>query len=144
MYLFPFNTSLASQLKKLVYFVSFLLFICILVFLFVVDISIVSLQGYTAAQLATEPVQEFLREGPLTGGTDIDNQLLEAAKNGDLDLVKVLTRSHCCLCYQHCEGTVTGVSDEKLQAQQVFIISRNKFRTGICRLYNVGSFRLNH
>lgn len=55
----------------------------------VADISIVSLQGYTAAQLATEPVQEFLREGPLTGGTDVDIQLLEAAKTGDLDLVKV-------------------------------------------------------
>jgi len=53
----------------------------------------VSLQGYTAAQLATEPVQEFLREGPLTGGTDVDNQLLEAAKTGDLDLVKVCSRS---------------------------------------------------
>lgn len=56
-----------------------------------VDISIVSLQGYTAAQLATESVQEFLREGPLTGGTDVDIQLLEAAKTGDLDLVKVCT-----------------------------------------------------
>ena len=53
------------------------------------DISIVSLQGYTAAQLATDAVQEFLREGPLTGGTDVDIQLLEAAKTGDLDLVEV-------------------------------------------------------
>lgn len=60
--------------------------------LFSADISIVSLQGYTAAQLATEPVQEFLREGPLTGGTDVDNQLLEAAKTGDIELVKV------CIC----------------------------------------------
>lgn len=48
-----------------------------------------SLQGYTAAQLATDAVQEFLREGPLTGGTDVDIQLLEAAKTGDLDLVEV-------------------------------------------------------
>jgi len=53
------------------------------------DISIVSLQGYTAAQLATDAVKEFLREGPLTGGTDVDRQLLEAAKTGDLDVVKV-------------------------------------------------------
>lgn len=34
-------------------------------------------------------MQEFLREGPLTGGTDVDIQLLDAAKTGDLDLVKV-------------------------------------------------------
>ena len=59
------------------------------------DISIVSLQGYTAAQLATDAVQEFLREGPLTGGTDVDIQLLEAAKTGDLDLVEVGDTNLC-------------------------------------------------
>ncbi|KAF6040293.1 TNKS2 [Bugula neritina] len=67
---------------------------CKLLMTYNIDISIVSLQGYTAAQLATEPVQEFLREGPLTGGTDVDNQLLEAAKTGDLDLVKKLVALH--------------------------------------------------
>ena len=69
---------------------------CKLLMAYNIDISIVSLQGYTAAQLATEPVQEFLREGPLTGGTDVDIQLLEAAKTGDLDLVKV-----CWVNYVH-------------------------------------------
>ncbi|XP_067936599.1 poly [ADP-ribose] polymerase tankyrase-1-like isoform X2 [Watersipora subatra] len=67
---------------------------CKLLMAYNIDISIVSLQGYSAAQLATEPVQEFLREGPLTGGTDVDIQLLDAAKTGDMDLVKKLVTAH--------------------------------------------------
>lgn len=77
----------AKYMRSLVY----ILTLPLVVF---VDISIVSLQGYTAAQLATDAVQEFLREGPLTGGTDVDIQLLEAAKTGDLDLVEVCGLSY--------------------------------------------------
>ena len=53
------------------------------------DPSIVSLQGYTAAQLATDNIQKMLRDDPPAGGTDVDIQLLEAAKAGDLEVVKV-------------------------------------------------------
>lgn len=55
-----------------------------------VDSTTMSLQGYTAAQLATENVKKVLREGPSVEVTDVDIQLLEAAKSGDLDLVKKL------------------------------------------------------
>ncbi|KAL5021726.1 hypothetical protein ScPMuIL_000881 [Solemya velum] len=59
-----------------------------------VDHSIVSLQGYTAAQLATENIQKMLREDPPVGGTDVDLQLLEAAKAGDLELIKKLVSAN--------------------------------------------------
>ena len=44
--------------------------------------------------MATLPVLEILREGddgepPLRGDLDVESQLLEAAKNGDLDTIKV-------------------------------------------------------
>ncbi|XP_059179207.1 poly [ADP-ribose] polymerase tankyrase-1-like isoform X1 [Physella acuta] len=73
---------------------------CRLLMSFAIDPSIVSLQGYTAAQLATENIQKLLREDPPVGGTDIDIQLLEAAKAGDLELVKklVATNLHAVNC----------------------------------------------
>jgi hypothetical protein len=47
------------------------------------DTTIVSLQGYTAAQLATESVAKILAEEPVhQAGADIEYQLLEAAKAG--------------------------------------------------------------
>ena len=47
------------------------------------DTTIVSLQGYTAAQLATESVAKILAEEPVhQTGADIEYQLLEAAKAG--------------------------------------------------------------
>uniref|UniRef100_A0A0L8GB40 Poly [ADP-ribose] polymerase n=2 Tax=Octopus bimaculoides TaxID=37653 RepID=A0A0L8GB40_OCTBM len=55
-----------------------------------VDPTTMSLQGYTAAQLASENVKKILREGPSIGVVEVDIQLLEAAKSGDLDLVKKL------------------------------------------------------
>ncbi|XP_074640442.1 poly [ADP-ribose] polymerase tankyrase-1-like [Tubulanus polymorphus] len=67
---------------------------CRLLLSYGADRSIVSLQGYTAAQLATDNVQKLLREDPPTGGTDIDLQLLEAAKAGDLEVVKKLVSVH--------------------------------------------------
>jgi len=73
---------------------------CRLLMSYAIDTSIVSLQGYTAAQLATENIQKLLREDPPVGGTDIDIQLLEAAKAGDLELVKklVATNLHAVNC----------------------------------------------
>ena len=48
------------------------------------DTTIVSLQGYTAAQLATESVAKILAEEPVhQAGADIEYQLLEAAKAGE-------------------------------------------------------------
>ncbi|BFY98557.1 hypothetical protein BsWGS_01597 [Bradybaena similaris] len=72
---------------------------CRLLMSYAVDSSIVSVQGYTAAQLATENIQKLLREDPPVGGTDVDIQLLEAAKAGDLELVKlVATNLHAVNC----------------------------------------------
>ncbi len=51
-------------------------------------------QGYTAAQLATEPVAKLLAEEPANGGIDIEYQLLEAAKAGDLELVRKIVGLH--------------------------------------------------
>ena len=51
-------------------------------------------QGYTAAQLATEPVGKLLAEEPANGGIDIEYQLLEAAKAGDLGLVRKIVGLH--------------------------------------------------
>ncbi|XP_063216299.1 poly [ADP-ribose] polymerase tankyrase-like [Bacillus rossius redtenbacheri] len=58
-----------------------------------VDPSIVSLQGYTAAQVATESVLKILQDPP-SGSADIECQLLEAAKAGDSDQVQRLLASY--------------------------------------------------
>lgn len=58
-----------------------------------VDSSIVSLQGYTAAQVASENVLKILQD-PLTGSADIECQLLEAAKAGDLEQVQRILGSY--------------------------------------------------
>ncbi|XP_041368600.1 poly [ADP-ribose] polymerase tankyrase-1-like [Gigantopelta aegis] len=67
---------------------------CRLLISYGIDSSIMSLQGYTAAQQATENIQRLLQEDPPVGGTDVDYQLLEAAKAGDMELVKKLTSSN--------------------------------------------------
>ena len=68
---------------------------CRVLLTFGIDPSIVSLQGYTAAQLATEPVSKILTEEPASGtGIDIEYQLLEASKAGDLELVKKIVTLH--------------------------------------------------
>ncbi|KAJ8981566.1 hypothetical protein NQ317_009826 [Molorchus minor] len=54
-----------------------------------VDASIVSLQGYTATQIASENVLKILQDPP-TGSADVECQILEAAKSGDLDQVQRL------------------------------------------------------
>lgn len=59
------------------------------------DPSIVSLQGFTAAQLSTESVSKLLSEEPSAqAGADLEYQLLEAAKAGDLELVKKVVLDH--------------------------------------------------
>lgn len=56
------------------------------------DPTVVSLQGYTAAQVATESVQKLFAEEPAFSAApppaDLEYQLLEAAKAGDLDNVR--------------------------------------------------------
>ena len=59
------------------------------------DPHIVSLQGFTAAQLSTESVSKLLSEEPLNqAGADLEYQLLEASKAGDLELVKKVVLDH--------------------------------------------------
>ncbi len=59
------------------------------------DPHIISLQGFTAGQLATESVSKLLSEEPSSsGGADTEYQLLEAAKAGDLELVKKVVADH--------------------------------------------------
>ncbi|XP_050293322.1 poly [ADP-ribose] polymerase tankyrase [Anthonomus grandis grandis] len=52
-----------------------------------VDTTIVSLQGYSAVQVATENIRKLLEDPPAIPA-DIEGQLLEAAKAGDLDQVQ--------------------------------------------------------
>ncbi|XP_060698354.1 poly [ADP-ribose] polymerase tankyrase-2 isoform X3 [Hemiscyllium ocellatum] len=54
------------------------------------DSSILSMQGLTALQMGNESVQQILQEGVMFGNFDTDRQLLEAAKAGDLSMVKKL------------------------------------------------------
>ncbi|XP_006006371.1 poly [ADP-ribose] polymerase tankyrase-2 isoform X1 [Latimeria chalumnae] len=63
---------------------------CRLLLSFGCDHSIVSLQGFTASQMGNESVQQILQEGLPFGNSDVDRQLLEAAKAGDLETVKKL------------------------------------------------------
>ena len=45
--------------------------------------------GCVPADLATAAVAKVITEEPVKANADIESQLLEAAKNGDLDTVKV-------------------------------------------------------
>ncbi|XP_041714449.1 poly [ADP-ribose] polymerase tankyrase-2 isoform X2 [Coregonus clupeaformis] len=54
------------------------------------DPLIMSLQGFSPSQMGNERVQEILHEGTLIGNSDVDRQLLEASKSGDLEIVKKL------------------------------------------------------
>ena len=67
---------------------------CRILLTFGVDPSIVSLQGYTAAQLAKDSLSKLLAEEPANGGIDIKYQLLKASKAGDLELVKKIVNLH--------------------------------------------------
>ncbi|KAK6494429.1 hypothetical protein HHUSO_G1000 [Huso huso] len=75
---------------------------CRLLLSYGADPAIISLQGFTAAQMGNEAVQQILNVGsakPFCSGlpenipvrnSDVDYRLLEAAKAGDLDTVKQL------------------------------------------------------
>uniref|UniRef100_A0A668T9G4 Poly [ADP-ribose] polymerase n=1 Tax=Oreochromis aureus TaxID=47969 RepID=A0A668T9G4_OREAU len=54
------------------------------------DPLLTSLQGLSPSQLGNESVQEILQEGFLIGNSEVDRQLLEASKSGDLETVKKL------------------------------------------------------
>uniref|UniRef100_A0A4X2L0M6 Poly [ADP-ribose] polymerase n=1 Tax=Vombatus ursinus TaxID=29139 RepID=A0A4X2L0M6_VOMUR len=54
------------------------------------DPSIISLQGFTAAQMGNEAVQQILSESTPVRTSDVDYRLLEASKAGDLETVKQL------------------------------------------------------
>lgn len=59
---------------------------CRLLLSYNIDATIISLQGYTAAQIASENVVNILKNPPDT--TDIEVQLLDASKTGDLETVQ--------------------------------------------------------
>ncbi|CAL4164207.1 unnamed protein product [Meganyctiphanes norvegica] len=61
---------------------------CRLLLQYGIDPGIITLQGYTAAQLATESVQRLLTEDLPGPGVDAEQQLLEASKSGDIDIVR--------------------------------------------------------
>ena len=53
------------------------------------DPSIMNNMRCKAIDIATPTVSKVLQEEPVKGGSDVESQLLEAAKNGDLTTVKV-------------------------------------------------------
>ncbi|XP_039606309.1 poly [ADP-ribose] polymerase tankyrase-1 isoform X1 [Polypterus senegalus] len=63
---------------------------CRLLLSYGADPAIISLQGFTAAQMGNEAVQQILNENIPVRNSDVDYRLLEAAKAGDLDTVKQL------------------------------------------------------
>ncbi|XP_014284779.1 poly [ADP-ribose] polymerase tankyrase isoform X1 [Halyomorpha halys] len=65
---------------------------CRILLSYSVDTTIVSLQGYTALQVAAENVHKILQEPPAI--LDLENKLLEASKSGDLDQVQRLLTSY--------------------------------------------------
>ncbi|KAL1122657.1 hypothetical protein AAG570_002984 [Ranatra chinensis] len=65
---------------------------CRILLSYSVDSTIVSLQGYTALQVAGENVHKILQEPPAV--LDLENQLLEASKAGDLDTVQRLLTAY--------------------------------------------------
>lgn len=71
---------------------------CRLLLSYNIDSSIISLQGYTASQLASESVLKILKDPPDT--VDLELQLLEASKTGDLETVQriVLSNPHTVNC----------------------------------------------
>lgn len=53
------------------------------------DPGITNHQGLTVVQVASDTIQQLLREEPALSAADIEAQLLDAAKNGDIGTVKV-------------------------------------------------------
>ncbi|BET01497.1 unnamed protein product [Nesidiocoris tenuis] len=65
---------------------------CRILLSYSIDTTIVSLQGYTALQVAGENVHKILQEPPAI--LDLENKLLDASKSGDLDQVQRLLTSY--------------------------------------------------
>ena len=63
------------------------------------DPSLQSNDGLSADQVATPPIAKVMKEEvvPTRGNSDIEGQLLEASKNGDLDTMKVSCGSGLCI-----------------------------------------------
>lgn len=66
---------------------------CRLLLSYSIDTTIVSLQGYTAAQIATENVLKILKDPP-SDTVDLECKLLEASKTGDLETVRRIILSN--------------------------------------------------
>eukprot|EP00794_Sanderia_malayensis_P005571 gene5571-6259_t len=62
------------------------------------DASITSLQGYVAAQIGPESVQKILLGAQDNSSSDTNKQILEAAKSGDISILKMLTTSQNVNC----------------------------------------------
>lgn len=60
---------------------------CRLLLSYNVDTSIISLQGYSASQLAGDNAQKIFQDPPVVNG-DVECQILESAKSGDLEQVQ--------------------------------------------------------
>lgn len=71
---------------------------CRLLLSYGIDSTIISLQGYTAAQLASENCLKILKDPP--DNVDIEVQLLDAAKAGDLETVQriIIANPHTVNC----------------------------------------------
>uniref|UniRef100_H2ZNG0 Poly [ADP-ribose] polymerase n=1 Tax=Ciona savignyi TaxID=51511 RepID=H2ZNG0_CIOSA len=72
--------------------------VCIVLLNHGIDPTIISLQGFTAAQMATESIQQLLQVNYTSELANTEKKLLEAAKAGDLDVVKTLCTSHNVNC----------------------------------------------
>ncbi|XP_070541191.1 poly [ADP-ribose] polymerase tankyrase-2-like [Ptychodera flava] len=78
---------------------------CRLLLTYGIDSSIVSLQGLTAAQMATENIKLMLQEEPPVSTPDENYQLLEAAKAGDLETCQqILTKGQHLVNCRDVEG----------------------------------------
>ncbi|CAH0559644.1 unnamed protein product [Brassicogethes aeneus] len=66
---------------------------CRILLSFGADASLVSLQGYTPLQVASENVAKLLQDPPTTSA-DVECQILEAAKSGDLEQVQRLLTAY--------------------------------------------------
>ncbi|MGH0145825.1 UNVERIFIED_CONTAM: hypothetical protein FKN15_026718, partial [Acipenser sinensis] len=94
------------------------------------DPLIVSLQGFSASQMGNENVQQVLQEGVLIGNSDNDRQLLEAAKSGDSEDVKVLF-------FHLTEGVLIGNSDNDRQLLEAAKSGDSEVVKKLCTLQNV-------
>lgn len=69
------------------------------------DVTVKNANNSTAMDIATPTASKAIREEPIKGNSDIESQVLETAKNGDLEALKVCIIKMCMfylsinLCY---------------------------------------------